>query len=334
MNKEKIEVPVDKLIVREKMAMVEAKRKKKVSRAAGQSFLVACGLSVVLLGSGFISTGVASALSHLPVIGSIYKDFGDMASDKIEQDQLMTEIEKQDHQNGLTMTVKEAAYDGGRLLVTVAYTGDREVSLAEEVVGTSYLTVNGQPIEVANNSTGQDDFDAKTIIEHHQITLAEYDAYGDEIEVVVHGEDLFGYAGEWEVAFPLEKIGDDTSVFESGVTAKTTDGIYAITADQVTFTPLSTRIDLSIDYPVEMDANDAWPWFDFHVVDEKGNVYKGLELASGVAGENTRHIVLTLPPMDEIPESFTLKPADISNEGGFREEIKELELVVPLIEKN
>jgi len=50
-----------------------------------------------------------------------------------------------------------------------------------------------------------------------------------------------------------------------------------------------------------------------------------------VAGNFGHDMVLTLPPMDTIPTSFTLKPADTSNEGGFREKIKEVELVVPLI---
>ncbi|MEE6450213.1 hypothetical protein RAH41_06515 [Gottfriedia acidiceleris] len=36
-----------------------------------------------------------------------------------------------------------------------------------------------------------------------------------------------------------------------------------------------------------------------------------------------------MPPTDTIPKSFTLKPSHTNSEG-FSEEIKELELVVPL----
>ena len=96
------------------------------------------------------------ALSNIPLIGPIYKEFRDIAADKIEHDQLTTVIEKQDSQNGLTMTVKEAAYDGGRLIVTVVYTGEKELSLKEEIVGFNYITINGQPIKPAIGSTGQD----------------------------------------------------------------------------------------------------------------------------------------------------------------------------------
>ena len=54
-------------------------------------------------------------------------------------------------------------------------------------------------------------------------------------------------------------------------------------AEKVTFSPLSTRIDLTIDYPAEMDENDTWPWFKFSVVDDKGQVYEGLKLQTGMS---------------------------------------------------
>jgi len=335
MNKDKfnqsinnINVPIEKLMAREKTAIFQAKKKRKV-RTSKRSILVACGLCITLLGSGFVSTGMAEALSNIPLIGPIYKDFRDIASDKIEHDQLTTVIDKQDSNNGLTMTVKEAAYDGSRLIVTVVYTGEKELSMKEEIVGFNYITINGQPVKPAIGSTGQDDINSKTIIEHHQFTFSNYNEYGDKIEIAVHGEDLFGYEGKLKVTFPLEKIKGDLFEFYPEVTTQTDDEVYTLTADKVTFSPLSTRIDLTIDYPTEMDENDNWPWFDFSVVDDNGHVYDKLNLQAGMAGNYGHQMVLTLPPMDTIPKSLTLKPSH-TNSDGFSEEIKELELVVPL----
>ncbi len=328
-----ITVPVDKLISREKAAMLQAKRKRKVGRIAKRSTLIACGLCMILLGSGFVSAGMAKALSNIPLIGPIYKDFRDIASDKVERDQLTTVVDKQDSHNGLTMTVKDVAYDGNRLMVSVIYTGEKELSLKEATVGYNYITINGQPIEPVSGSTGQDEVDSKTIIEHHQYTFSNYDEYGENVEIAVHGEDLFGYKGDWNVAFPLEKVKGDISVFNPGVKTETGNGIYNVTADKVTFTPLSTRIDLTVDYPVEMNEDDTWPWFDFAVVDDKGRVYDRLNLQSGMTpGNYGHHMVLTLPPMDTIPKSITLKPSHTNSEG-LSEEIKELELIVPLNKK-
>lgn len=339
MNKEKfnqsidqIEVPLEKLIVREKAAMFQGKRKGMAGRKTKHSILIACGLCISLLGSGFISTGMAEALSNIPLIGPIYKEFKDIAADKIQRDQLATAVEEHDSHNGLTMTVKEAVYDGGRLIVTVEYKGEKELSLKEETVGMNNITINGQPVEPAIGSTGQDEIDSKTIMEHHQLTLSNYNEYGDNIEVAVHGKDLFGYKGDWKVAFPLEKIKGEIYESYPNVKAQTGDEVYTLTADKVTFSPLSTRIDLTVDYPAEMDENDTWKWFDFIVIDNTGRIYDGLKLQSGMAGNYGHHMVLVLPPMDTIPESFTLKPADINSEG-YREEIKDLELVVPVNNK-
>lgn len=337
MNKEKfhqsidnIHVPVEKLKVREKTAMLQAKRKHKARQTTKRSLLVACGLCVSLFGSGFVSTDMAKALSNIPLIGSFYSDFGDIASDKIEQEQLMTTINAQDSVNGLTMTVKEAAFDGNRLMVSVVYTADGEIDISG-MNGFGDITVNGQQVVQVGGQTGQDDINANTVIEHHQITFANYDAYGDKIEVTVAGEDLFGYEGELEVTFPLKKVAGDITEVTPKVSAKTADGIYTVTAEKVTFSPLATRIDVSVDYPVEMDENDTWPWFEYYVVDDAGKIYDGLELQPGMMpGHYGHHMVLTLPPMDKIPASLTLVPQRTNSEG-YLEEIKDLKLIVPLV---
>lgn len=339
MNKDKfsqsldnIHVPVEKLMAREKAAMFQDKKKRKVRKATKRSILVACGLCMSLLGSGFVSTDMAEALSNIPLLEPIYKDFRDIAADKIEHDQLATLIDKQDSLNGLTMSVKEAAYDGSRLMVSIAYTGEKDLSMEEELVGFNYVTINGQPVKPAIGSTHSRDINSKTIIEHHQFTFSNYDEYGDEIEIAVHGEDLFGYEGEWTVAFPLEKVAGDISVFHPNVKTELVNDMYLLTADKVTFSPLSTRIDLTIDYPTEMDENDTWPYFAFSVVDDTGRVYDKLKLQAGMTGKFGHHMVLTLPPMDTIPKSFTLKPS-LTNSEGVSEEIKELKLIVPLDKK-
>lgn len=326
MNKEKINIPIEKLMEREKVAIFQAKKKRRVGGTIKHTFLVACILGLSILGSSFVFTGMGEALTNIPLVGSIYKEFRDIAADKIERDHLATLIDKQDSQNGLTMVVKEAAYDGARLMVSVVYTGKQDFSLD----GFSYITINGQPIKRANGRTVQDDIDTNTIIEHHELTFANYDEYGDKIDVAVHGENLFGYEADLEVTFPLEKIAGEISAFTPQISAKTSDEIYTVTAEKVIFTPLATRIDLTIDYPIEMDANDTWPWFEYYITDDTGRVYDGLTLQSGMLPDQYgHHMILTLPPMDVVPSYLKLTP-QVTNREGLKEEVKELELVVPL----
>lgn len=132
-----------------------------------------------------------------------------MAAKNIEQEDLATMIERQDEHNGITMAVKEAVYDGGRLIVTVEYKGETHLNFGDIAnSGFVYLTVNGEEPEKAIGSTNSHSLDANTIIESHQFTLKKFDEYGDTIDVAVHGENLYGIKGKWNVSFPLEKLED------------------------------------------------------------------------------------------------------------------------------
>ncbi|PEK01859.1 hypothetical protein CN558_07950 [Bacillus wiedmannii] len=321
MNKEEfnhhindIPIPEDRLIQREKTAILQAKKNQyRRTKTIKYSSLVACGICVSLLGFGFISPTMAKTLSSVPVIGPIYAQFNDIASDKIEKDELATSIERQDNHSGLTMNVKEAVYDGGRLVITVEYKGENTISNTnEEKAGLSYVTINGKEVRSAIGSTSQKSKEGNTIIEQHEFTLANYGEFGDKIDVSVHGEDLFGKTGTWNVAFPLTKVEGEIRKFTPNIKTLTKDNLYALTVDQVTFSSLSTRIDLTFDYPKEMEVNDSWPALDYTVTDDKGKIYEGVSLQVGSTGLYGHHIVLALPPMDNPPKSLTIEPAYLS----------------------
>ncbi|MGU3351366.1 DUF4179 domain-containing protein [Bacillus wiedmannii] len=318
MNKEEfnhhindIPIPEDRLIQREKTAILQAKKNQyRRTKTIKYSSLVACGICVSLLGFGFISPTMAKTLSSVPVIGPIYAQFNDIASDKIEKDELATSIERQDNHSGLTMNVKEAVYDGGRLVITVEYKGENTISNTnEEKAGLSYVTINGKEVRSAIGSTSQKSKEGNTIIEQHEFTLANYGEFGDKIDVSVHGEDLFGKTGTWNVAFPLTKVEGEIHKFTPNIKTLTKDNLYALTVNQVTFSSLSTRIDLTFDYPKEMEVNDSWPALDYTVTDDKGKIYEGVSLQVGSTGLYGHHIVLALPPMDNPPKSLTIEPA-------------------------
>ncbi|HDR7531466.1 DUF4179 domain-containing protein [Bacillus sp. AY1-10] len=321
MNKEEfnyhindISIPEDRLIQREKTAILQAKKNQyRRTKTIKYSSLVACGICVSLLGFGFISPTMAKTLSSVPVIGPIYAKFKDIASHKIEKDELATSIERQDNHSGLTMKVKEAVYDGGRLVITVEYKGANTISNTnEEKPGFSYVTINGKEVKAAIASTSQKSKEGNTIIEQHEFTLANYGEFGDKIDVSVHGKDLFGKTGTWNVAFPLTKVEGEIRKFIPNIKTLTKDNLYALTVDQITFSSLSTRIDLTFDYPKEMEANDSWPALDYTVTDDKGKIYEGVSLQVGSTGLYGHHIVLALPPMDNPPRSLTIEPAYLS----------------------
>lgn len=329
-----IPVSVESLMQREKMAMFQAKKKIKHRNVGKYSGLIASVLCISLLGTGFVSPTFAQTLSKIPYIGPIYSQFHDMAAGKIEQEELATMIERQDEHNGITMAVKEAVYDGGRLIVTVEYKGKgTHLDLGDEAkIGNRYITINGEEPHVATGTVTSDSINANNVVESHQFTITNYDEYGDTINVAVHGENLFGEKGKWNVSFPLEKLDENTRKFTSNVQVQTEDDLFTLKVKQVIFSSLSTRIDLNLDYPIEMDENDTWPWFNYVVTDDDGNVFKDLKLQSGQIGKNGHGIVLVIPPFENVPKFLTVQPFFNEAPNGIlkNDEIHELKVKIPI----
>ncbi|WP_110111853.1 DUF4179 domain-containing protein [Bacillus sp. CGMCC 1.16541] len=308
---DEIIVPEQKLKERESMAMMKAKKKKRSVKRIVSGTVASGLLLTTMLGAGFLSPAFAQTLTQVPVVGSIYLELYDIAGKDIEQKQLADPIEKEVTTNGITMKVKEAVYDGNRLVVTVEYTGKDGVLIGEKGEidqGFRYLTINGQEPEVALGGVSSDAIDERTVIESHQYTLKQLDQFGDNIDVTVHGENIFGQKGTWEVAFPLDKRSEQRVVVQPNERVETNDKQYAMTVKKIAFMTLGTRIDLGMEYPAEQDQNDTWSMFRYKVTDDQGKVYRDLKLQVGTTGHNGREIMLLLPPFKEVPKSLTIQP--------------------------
>lgn len=113
-----IDIPVEKLVAREKTAMFQGMKKRRVRRTT-KSILVACGLCMTLLGSGFVSTGMAEALSNMPIIGSSLEKFV-YSKDRSLQD-YKTVIGESVEDNGMKVTLNEVILDEGQLLISSTF---------------------------------------------------------------------------------------------------------------------------------------------------------------------------------------------------------------------
>ncbi|WNF23416.1 DUF4179 domain-containing protein [Mesobacillus jeotgali] len=322
----KIRIPEEALLKREKAAILQAKKQKRSWVSRKMSIALVSGLFVSVIGLGLVSPGFAETLSKIPVIGPIYAQFNDIASEKIKNEKLASPIDKSDSHAGISMTVKEAVYDGSRVIVTVEYEAVDSINKDERSTGFSYITINGKEPEVLVGSIKQKAIDSQKIIQYFELTLEKQDVLGEKIDIAIHGEDLFGEKGLWSVSFPLEKLEIETYNFQGDITAQTLDKIYTFKVDNVSFSQLGTRIDLSIDYPKNKELNDSWKAFDYSVIDDQGNIFEGADLQVGSAGTNGRHVVLNLPPKDTIPESLTIRPISNSSKKTIGEGGEELEL--------
>lgn len=96
----------------------------------------------LLLGSGFVSPAMASIMSQIPVIGSIFVQQGDPGLRNASEQGLTTAIGETQTIDGTSMTINEVFYDGIRL--SVSYSLVSQQPLDWDIQLRTDITVNGK----------------------------------------------------------------------------------------------------------------------------------------------------------------------------------------------
>ena len=147
-----IQVPTDKLdaIISNTVQSSAPKRnggfRKKVLYSMGAA-VVAFGL---LVGSATVSPVMATFVSHIPVVGSIFSESGERGLERVSELGLTQVVGESKTVKGNTITIDEVFYDGTRL--TVSYS-----LLSVEPLGEYYLdpainaTINGKNFSFGGN---------------------------------------------------------------------------------------------------------------------------------------------------------------------------------------
>lgn len=94
--------------------------KKRVSTRRNWVLVGAVAMTLLLgiaLGSGFISPTMAKTLSRLPLLGSVFEEFGDTGLKQSAEQGLIAEVGKQVQVGKDRLEVKQVLYDGERLTV-------------------------------------------------------------------------------------------------------------------------------------------------------------------------------------------------------------------------
>ena len=90
----------------------------------------------ILLGSAYVSPTLASTLSQLPIIGSVFSDSGLLGLKQASEQGLTSAVGKTKTINGISVTVNEVLYDETK--ITVGLTIDSEKKLSKEYFGARY----------------------------------------------------------------------------------------------------------------------------------------------------------------------------------------------------
>lgn len=220
----------------------------------------------ILIGSSYYSPALASSLSQIPIIGSIFGDSNLIGLQQAQKKGLTKKIGETQTINGISVTLDEILYDQNN--ITIGFKVESEKDLGEAYFGAGMdFTING---ELPNGSSGgyRENIKSSTIrtgIQHITVTKDMPNAF--EIGLVLHGKN-----GEtWHFSTPIKQITDIRKIPIQH--SETVDGI------DLTVTELSlSETGVSVSYESSEEGKDfeliRADDIEFRMVDQNGNEIK------------------------------------------------------------
>ena len=130
---------------------LQAKSRKRKPLLYIASSAAAFGL---LIGSSYVSPTLASSLSQLPIIGSVFSDSGLLGLKQASDQGLTSAVGETQTINGISVTINEVLYDETN--ITVGFTIESEEELSNEYFnGLMDFTINGENPETSSGGYGE-----------------------------------------------------------------------------------------------------------------------------------------------------------------------------------
>lgn len=333
MNKEKfnrfidnIDIPDEKLVAREKAAMFQGKKRRKVLRTTSRSILVACGLCIILIGSGFVSTGIAEALSNIPIIGSALEEF--VYSKEHSLQDYKTVIGESVEDNGMKVTLNEVILDEGQLLISSTF----HTELTDEDLDYNWYSdieiyINGSELslgegggpEAITHSTVNyfwaADLQNIKLQDNHQIKIVFNNLERSDSNKVTKGKWSFEFTASGEKLMANRKSIpiDNHFILEDG---------QKIVVEELILTPVSTRLN----YKMENMENGTDLYFRFE--DQNGVEIQGLSAQTMGFSNYNRFVALEnhVTKLKVIPYIYSDDTGEDRNEKVLYDDIFEIDV--------
>ncbi|AXI08164.1 hypothetical protein CUC15_03930 [Oceanobacillus zhaokaii] len=272
----------------------------------------------ILVGSSNYSPVLASSLSQIPIIGSIFGNSDIIGLQQAQKSGLTNEIGETQTVNGITVTLNEILYDQNNITIGLFIESEKE--LGEFYFGAGMdFTINGDFPDVASGSYGEDILSDTTLTAIQEINVNE-----DMPEQFELGLTLYGENGEtWNFSTPVQKITDINKIPVNH--SQSVDGV------DLTVKELSvSQTGVSISYESseeEMDFNlSRGGNIEFLIMDQDGNEITGH--SGGVTGERIKDKIVFrsnkhFDPIDGSVTELTITPHLVIPTGGGGVEIDE-----------
>jgi len=228
------------------------------------------------------SPAIATSLSKIPLIGSVFGDSDFIGLQHAYQEGLIDEIGETQTVNGISVTLNEVLYDQSNITIGLIIESERE--LGEHYFGAGMdITINGKSPKAVTGSYGEEMVSATTRTAIQTINITE--DMPDQFEL---GLTLQGEKGEkWHFSTPIQKIKDIKTIPLQH--KQTVDGIQ-LTVTEVSISKTGVSVSF-VSSEKESDFNKTrGHYIDFRVVDQDGN--KLTNLSGGVTGERMKDTIV------------------------------------------
>ncbi len=266
----------------------------------------------ILIGSSYYSPALASSLSQLPIIGSVFGNSELIGLQKAQKNGLTTEIGETQTINGISVTLDEILYDQNNITIGLFIESEKELDEFYFGAGMDF-TINGDSPTGSSGSYGEDILSETTRTAIQEINVKEEMPKEFELGLILHGE-----GGEtWYFSTPIEKITDirkipvQHSQTVDGLTLNVTDLTMSETGVSITY----ESSEAETDFELSRGGN-----IDFKVVDQDGNNIVGH--SGGATGERNKDRIefkssKQFDPVDSNDTELTITPyLVIPSDGG------------------
>lgn len=293
-------------------------KKSSVKRKLVYTLVSVAAIFFLLVGSSHYSPALASSLSQIPLIGSVFSNSELIGLQQAQKKGLTKEVGETKTVNGISVTLDEVLYDQNNISIGLFIESEKELGELYFGAGMDF-TMDGTLPSSASGTFGEDILSETTRTAIQEINVTDEMPEEFDLGLVLHGE-----KGEtWHFTVPLGKITDLTIIDVNH--AQSADGVD-LTVKDLSISPTGIALsfesrEAETDFDLTRGGN-----IEFNMVDQDGKEIIGH--SGGVTGELIKDNIVfksnkQFEPIDDTVTALTITPYVVIPSSGGSVEIDE-----------
>lgn len=282
---------------------------------------------ILLVGTSHFSPALATSLSQIPIIGSVFGDSDLIGLQQAQEKGLTTQIGETQTINGISVTLDEILYDQNN--ITIGLLIESEEELEEFYFGSDMeFTINGEAPDASSGSYGEEILSTTSLTAIQEISVTDEMPDHFDLGLLLQGEngEKFYFSAPIKLVGNIEKVPMQHTETADGIELDVTEFSYGDAGASISFT--STEDAKAADAGISRASA-----IEFKMIDQDGNKIESH--SGGVQGERIKDkMVYTshkqFAPIDSSVSELTITPyLELPTDGGgveIDEEGKEKEL--------